>query len=387
MHNLSSDVLIIGGGLAGLSLASALIDQNMPHVSINIIEPRTLYTHDRHWCYWKLESPIHEDLVKHSWTQWLVRKSQAESLCLSFEHPYQHVESIDFYNKILKKIENHPLCHLHLGVKALNLIENLDQVVVKTDQGIFRAAYVFDSRPIEDQNPPSKRKWDILMYQHFVGWQIQTSKPIFDPETPVLMDFDLPQKKVTQFFYVLPFSETQALIENIYFSSDLMKQEEYENELKAYIEKRYPHLNYEVTYREFGKLPMSTIPTKIQESARLFNIGMRGGYIKPSSGYAFLAIQKSSEEMAYAFAFNRKMPPRARPLFQQLLDEILLILIKNHPNYSADLFYNFFTKTPFNSLLNILSDRATILDLIKVFPAIPFYPLANSIGKRIKGSH
>ncbi len=53
------DLVIIGGGCAGLSLAYQLsqFGENCPKTLI--IEERELYTNDRTWCFWDLKEPAH----------------------------------------------------------------------------------------------------------------------------------------------------------------------------------------------------------------------------------------------------------------------------------------------------------------------------------------
>ena len=46
------DFAILGGGLAGLSLACHLLEKGLGRRRVAVLESRPQYTHDRFWCSW-----------------------------------------------------------------------------------------------------------------------------------------------------------------------------------------------------------------------------------------------------------------------------------------------------------------------------------------------
>ena len=56
------------------------------------------------------------------------------------------------------------------------------------------------------------------------------------------MDFQSFKKK--SFFYILPFSKKNALIETTYFSNKLYTETKYKNDIKKYIKKRFGDINF-----------------------------------------------------------------------------------------------------------------------------------------------
>ena len=74
--NAEYDLVIIGAGLAGLSLACWLFQlaeegqKTLPRVCF--LEPRTSYSNDRTWCFWDLEPHPFRDLITHRWFRWQV---------------------------------------------------------------------------------------------------------------------------------------------------------------------------------------------------------------------------------------------------------------------------------------------------------------------------
>lgn len=68
---------------------------------------------------------------------------------------------------------------------------------------------------------------------------IESESPGFNAEAFRFMDFDIVQQDSTQFVYVLPYSETRALIEVTRFGKEVITQEQAEEILSSYIQKHY----------------------------------------------------------------------------------------------------------------------------------------------------
>jgi len=58
------DLIIIGGGCAGLSLAARLSRYGGDAPRTLVVDSRTSYTNDRTWCFWKLPGASALDLVQ-----------------------------------------------------------------------------------------------------------------------------------------------------------------------------------------------------------------------------------------------------------------------------------------------------------------------------------
>jgi lycopene beta-cyclase len=57
------------------------------------------------------------------------------------------------------------------------------------------------------------------LWQNFYGVEIETEKDFFDEEIFNLMDFDCEQDNNVHFFYTLPFSKKNALVETTWLSN------------------------------------------------------------------------------------------------------------------------------------------------------------------------
>ena len=65
-----ADVLIVGAGCAGLSLAWHLVERGLGGRRLLLVDPRTEYGRDRTWCFWNVVEHPFEDLVTKRWSRW-----------------------------------------------------------------------------------------------------------------------------------------------------------------------------------------------------------------------------------------------------------------------------------------------------------------------------
>ena len=160
---------------------------------------------------------------------------------------------------------------------------------MKTDKGEFAAReFVFDSFTRKTYDNPKYQN----LRQHFRGWLVETEKPFFNETQPTLFDFRVEQAGDCRFAYVLPFSETKALIEFTVFSDNLLEQNEYDSALRKYIAEVLRIEKFEILETEAGVIPMSDEPHESDPAPQVFRIGTAGGYVKSSTGYSFERTQR-----------------------------------------------------------------------------------------------
>ena len=63
------DLIIIGGGCAGLSLARLLIEDES-NLRVLILEHRAAYSDDRTWCFWEKSDHSLKTLEAKAWATW-----------------------------------------------------------------------------------------------------------------------------------------------------------------------------------------------------------------------------------------------------------------------------------------------------------------------------
>jgi len=378
-----ADYVIAGAGCAGLSLAVQIALQargrgrSCPRVVL--VEPRARHARDRTWCYWRFVDHPFATAVSHRWTRWRVADADRSLVRGSERHPYEHVPADGFYDMALRTLAEFPEIELRRGSTVEAIRAGADAVEVVTDAGSVRAALVFDSRPAPAPEPTND---EVDLLQHFVGWEVEAPQPVFDPETPTLMDFAVDQARGIHFMYVLPFTPTRALVETTYISPATLPDAVYEDDLQGYLRARYGLSAPLVRWRERGAIPMTSRPAPLRAGPRVIHLGLRGGLAKGSTGYAFQAIQKLSAGLARELLERPGAPPTVpapRPAAAVAMDRVLLSHLQRAPRRGPPLLVDLFEKLPPDLLCRFLSDHAGPLDYPRVMLATPMAEMTAAV--------
>ncbi|MBU1822921.1 MAG: lycopene cyclase, partial [Bacteroidetes bacterium] len=242
--------------------------------------------------------------------------------------------------------------------------------VITTD-GQYIADYVFDSiTPLDMENPKRHN-----MLQHFKGWEITTPRPAFDPSCPVMMDYRVEQGGVgVRFGYVLPISETRALVEYTLFSDKLLEPADYDRELHTYLRDFLKIEDFTIEDEEFGVIPMTDERPKTSKRNHVIRIGTSGGYVKASTGYAFKRTQRFTQQLVTELLTKGKPQRRQwtlRRWFKDLQDSTLLnVLLKGR--YPGDeVFTRLYKKNPTPRLFAFLDEETSWWDDLRVMATVP----------------
>jgi lycopene beta-cyclase len=225
------------------------------------------------------------------------------------------------------------------------------------------------------------------LLQHFMGWYIKTSEPVFNSNVGTLMDFRLNQQHGATFMYVLPVSSTEALVEYTLFSEKTLKEEEYITELEKYIKDELKINNYEITHREFGVIPMTMARFKryLGAGKRIINIGTAGGFTKPSSGYTFQFVQKHLLQVAERLKNGQS--PAIKPSFRERMffwyDMTLLEVLLSGKLTGEQIFSSLFGKVNPERILAFLANESTFWEEFKIRNSVPLLPFMISGMKQL----
>ncbi|MGB5461032.1 MAG: lycopene cyclase family protein, partial [Eudoraea sp.] len=218
------DYIIIGAGAAGLMLADAFgSDPYFKDKTVLLIDKDPKKTNDRTWCFWEKSAGDFDKIISKSWSQ---IQFEGESFKANREiapYTYKMLRGLDFYSAYLNRIEAYENITFSQALFT-GMIDHTGHVEVITENGNYRAQQVFNSI-FDYKSLYQQTKYPVLQ-QHFIGWFIKSEKPVFNPEKATFMDFSIPQKGNTRFMYVLPFSETEGLVEYTLFSADTLPEEE-----------------------------------------------------------------------------------------------------------------------------------------------------------------
>jgi lycopene beta-cyclase len=372
--NMDLDYIIAGSGLAGLSMLYHLLkDDKLKTKNILLIDPVKKKDNDRTWCFWEKQKGPFEHLVHH---QWKTLQFYSHDVSRKFEmkqYRYKMIQSGDFYNHVLglaEKFDN----VVFSNEKILEINDNGQTAEVKTNTRTYTSAYVFNSTGLF--YPKMDEKNTLL--QHFMGWYIKTSAPVFDSNVGTLMDFRLNQKHGATFMYVLPTSSTDALVEHTLFSEKTLKEDEYIRELGKYIKNELKINDYEITHREFGVIPMTMARFKryLGVENRIVNIGTAGGFTKPSSGYTFQFVQKHLTQVAERLKNNQS--PAIKPSLRERMfywyDMTLLEVLLSGKLTGEQIFSSLFGKVDPERILAFLANESTFWEEFKIRNSVPVMP-------------
>ena len=371
------DYIIAGGGAAGLSLTHHLAHSPLREQSILIIDRQVKNRNDHTWCVWTREPSYLDDLACRRWEQLAFFGSRGERHIKLQPYRYLMVRSADFYRSMRQNLESLPNIDFALG-DVERITDTPDGVEVSANGLTLQGKWAFDSRyQAGDYRPltPNHR----YLYQHFLGQIVETERPTFDPSLPHWFDFRTPQHKSMRFVYLLPLSERRALIEYTVFSDSLLPQAEYRAALQQYIATVLRTDAARVEDEEQGLIPMTDYPFPRRSGQHILNIGTRGGRVKPSSGFAFMRIQRDSEAivaslLAHDHPFNLAESPKRYRTFDAMLLQILL----RRGDLGASVFGSLLHNNPIDRVFRFLDEEGNWGDNLKVMASVPPWPFIRA---------
>ncbi len=276
----------------------------------------------------------------------------------------------------LARIQDAPHIDLRLGTGA-EAVEGADDVRIQLGAKTVRAKMAFDTRPTPELGHHG-------LTQVFLGQEIETERPVFDPGTATLMDFR-DKRSGAHFTYVLPTTPRRALVEDTWFAPAGLRPPDHRRAIRDYMAARHGVDRFPVLFEEQGALPMDPV-FRPRPGRRLLPLGSPGGANRPSTGYAFNAIQARCDAIAANLAAGRMPgPARPRPWLTRTMDSILLRLLEARPEQAPRVFAALFSRCPPGALVRFLNDAASPADYLAVAAAIPWAPTLGAAGRMAAG--
>ncbi len=264
----AKSVTIAGGGLSGCLLLAAL-KHRWPQLSVQLMEKRGQLCGEHTWSFhhgdvpeecWVWLSP----LVSKKWSSYEVFFPKYHR---KFDSPYYSIKSQDLAQKITEQFPQS--IQLHSMASA--------------DQADFVTS-----------GWPAQGNTDHYGYQKFVGLEIQTEKP-HGLKAPILKDVRVPQVDGYRFIYVLPFSETELLIEDTYYSnSPKLDEEHIHREIRNYANQQGWKIS-RVLRSEKGSLPLDLYGSN--KTYKPLAIGAAAGLAHPVTGYTLPIVLQQIQSL------------------------------------------------------------------------------------------
>lgn len=375
------DLVILGGGCAGLSLAMRLAALGAQCPRTLVIERRSAYTNDRTWCFWGESSKPVSHLIQHQWQSVTLRDGDRVVSVDCTAVPYQMITAEAFYREALSLIAASDRIDLETGVVLSSEPLKIDNKWnLATNQGLCRSAKLVDTRP-----PPQPEVGAAMLWQSFYGCEIESNCDLFDAGCAELMHFTPGPAGLVNFNYLLPFSSRRALVEATVFGIEPMGRRQLESELQNALHRQTRGAAYRVLRTENGILPMGGTRQRKPPDASYVKAGLSAGAGRASTGYAFQRIQKWAGHCAQALSrgeFPANHP--SDPALLRALDYLFVSVLTSWPNAAPSLFLGLFEKTDTARMIRFLSDAGTLADYVAVAAALPAGLFIREIPRAIQ---
>jgi len=375
MAVIETDVAILGGGCAGLSLAVRLAESSL---RVTVIEPRLAYEDDRVWSFFRTHTDPFEACVKASWSKWHVSSAGVTVRRKSDHLRYESVSSGAFYQMALQMCDAAPNIDLHLGTSVLadpRPPSANGPWQIETSAGQLASRYVIDTRPTGR---------NTCYGQSFLGQEIRVGFDAFDPDDVPMMCFAAPHADRVDFLYILPFARDEALVEVTTFGAKIPDISEHRLWLDHEIAQLTRGQSFDVLREERAFIPMALPQTGAPIPApRFAHAGLRGGAARPSTGYAYQRIQAMADICtAQILRGADQLDLAIDGPMTRFMDGVFLRVLQRRPERGPALFSALFRNAPTDRLERFLSGSTAPIDRVSVMASLPPVPFLREVFTR-----
>ena len=378
---LDYDFIFAGAGAATLQIVQKLIQSGgFTDKQLLILERDPNKKNDRTWCFWetKTNTQWSEHIVK-EWDNISFRSSSLNLKEKISPLSYKMMRSASYYSSMRTLIEQHSNIRL-LYEGVVSFEEHESGVRITTNEKTYNTKLFFNS--MLDWRAVQQQKRYPVLQQHFVGWFIKTQKPHFDSDTATFMDFTVAQKGSTRFMYILPKSDTEALIEYTLFSKEKLKPAAYERELRAYLSEKDIR-DYTIEEQETGSIPMTCYPFAKQNSKHILHIGSAGGWTKPSTGFTFAFIERKATALVNFLKSNTDMRTFEKRNRFWWYDLLFLDVLARHNHKGGYLFSRMFQYNKPERIFRFLEEKSTPKEEVKIMRSFPLGLFVGQVFRRL----
>jgi lycopene beta-cyclase len=364
-----TDIVILGAGLAGLTLATKLLSRSS---GLNVIVIGPEDTRNQYVSFWidKDESTPFTPFLLQKWQRWGFNHAKSGFITQSSQQKsYVSMDARMYKAHLERQLERTPCQRIRARVTDVRV--NSGSCDIHMGAETLTAATVIDTRP--------PRIPETTLKQQFWGATVDLSRA-HGISAPILMDFDV--KPIADdgitFIYILPLSSSQLLVEATTFSTHPQSVRDYKDCVSQWV---INNLSSEVKLdsgqSEVGILPMGPV---LPIEPELPNCGLAGGAARPSTGYAFTGTERQTERLVMrilaGLAPDTKTPFSARANW---MDKVFLRVAKRQPERLIELFMAMAQRLSGDDFADFLSDTGGWLPCwrtIYVAPKLPFIQAA-----------
>ena len=343
---------IIGLGPSGLAVNKILYGDSSNEVIA--FENEDINKRDNYFGFWLTDwmKPF-ENIIEKKWYQWTIGNKNINIIHTVCDKPYC-VISFKKWKRFCLETKN-KLEIKNKKVAKYFPIKNYFKVITD-DNNEYYAEKIYDSRSTKD------KKGELL--QHFYGINITVPDNTFNENELTLMHFTK-EENILHFIYVLPFSHNKALVESTVFSKGTFHSSWYKEQINDYLRKNNIG-EFKEESSEEGIIPMFFAEEKRSANSNIFNIGIRGGACKPSTGYAFSFLIKQIQLLKS----SKKNYVNIHKFLERKMDKIFINFLKNNRE-DGESFVKLASNLNGNEFQSFMMGESSLLTKLKVITSMP----------------
>lgn len=287
--DLKSDVVIVGGGLAG-SLAALKLLTAKSDLHIVLVEAGPTLSGHQTWNFHESNVGSTESM---SWIQPLISKTWDDS-SVKFPHlektlpgKYYAVRSENLHKLMKEKMSDDIL----LNSRAIRMSES--HVELENDQ-ILAARCVLDARGFLNSPPTGVSGFHKKIS---IDFTLEKSHGLV---RPIRMDASCPQLDGLRYFQILPWNDTQLTVSECFYSdSPQINYDRISLSILSFIERQgWKVASKDREEQGVSPIPMTSDYLKRSLGGEALSIGMRGGYFHATTGQLFSDAVRIAEFLA-----------------------------------------------------------------------------------------
>ena len=353
---------IIGLGPSGLAVNKILFGDSSNEIIA--FENDDINSRDNFFGFWLTDwMKPYENIIEKKWHKWTIGDKKIKITHCSNEKPYCVISFKKWKNYCLETKNK-------LEVKNKKVVQYLPIKnyfkIITADNKEYYAEKIYDSRSLKEKN-------DELI-QHFFGINIKTADNTFNDKKLTLMDFTN-ENNILHFIYVLPFSHNKALVESTVFSKETYQSSWYREKIINYLNLKNIY-EYKELAVEKGVIPMFFAEEKKSSYSNIFNIGIRGGACKPSTGYAFSFLIKQIQLLKN----SNKNYVNIHKFLETKMDKIFISFLKNN-NENGETFIKLASNLNGNEFQSFMMGESNLLTKLKIIKSMPKLPFIKELFK------
>lgn len=370
------DYAIVGAGVSGLTLAWMLGESALADRSILLVDGLRDDDELKTLSFWTSAPLPLDPIVAHRWRRLRFATAEKTTELALEEHGYQTLFFADLQRETKRRLAERPANRVIDG-RLDRIVEDDDGATLFVADARLRARWVFDSR-FHRRELRGAASGRAPLEQHFHGWVVHTEHDAFEPAVATWLDFRADAEPGTVFFYVLPFSAREALVELV-----ALRPIDAAPLLRTYLERHHGISTFRIEDQEAGVSPMTTeqLPWRWRRTRR---IGVAAGRLKPSTGYALTRIVEDSRRIIASL--ERDGHPLVAPthaLRFALLDALLLEVWRESPAAIPDVFAALLADNPIDRVLAFLDERATLREIVTLGMSLPKGPFLRALARSL----